>query len=166
VAALAVIATLSVPTMASADEYPPTGSAAISVAGCKAQYVAEPGYFEPGETVTFTVTGVNDESISITPAAFRAKTFPGFTAAADGSLVVTVSSSAATSGQYELTTVGTQSPARGPLVFSPTPSCNAADSTALPRTGTDLSPVWLGGGMLAAGTVALGGVWLVRRKRA
>ncbi|GGE99752.1 LPXTG cell wall anchor domain-containing protein [Mycetocola zhadangensis] len=165
VAGLAVAATLSLPTMAAADQYPPGGSAAVAVAGCNAQFVAEPGYFEPGETVTFEITGANDESITVTTAALRAATFPGFTAAADGSLVVDISSTARTSGQYRLTTSGTESPTRGPIVFSPAPSCNPADSTALPRTGADLTPIWLGGGMLVVGGLALGGAWLVRRKR-
>lgn len=165
VAALSVVAALSLPTMASADEYPPTGTAAVAVVGCKAQFVAEPGYFEPGESVTFRIEGANDGAITVTPAALRAKSFPGFTAAADGSLVVDVSSTGRTSGEYELTTVGTQSPARGPLVFGATPGCNPADSTALPRTGADLNPVWLGGGMLALGALALGGAQVVRRKR-
>ena len=165
VAGLVVVAGLSLPTMAAADEYPPSGTAAVAVAGCNAQYVADPGYFEPGEVVTFVITGANDSAISVTPAALQAKTFPGYTAASDGSLVVDISSSGRTSGQYQLTTTGTESATRGPILFSPEPSCNPADKTALPRTGADLTPLWLGGGMLVVGGLALGGAWLVRRKR-
>jgi LPXTG-motif cell wall-anchored protein len=165
VAALAVTATLSLPAMATADEYPPSETAAVAVAGCNAQFVAEPGYFEPGEVVTFVITGVNDESITVTPAVLQAKTFPGYTAEADGSLEVDIMSGARTSGQYALTTTGTESPTRGPIVFSPTAACNPTAESALPRTGASLSPIWLGGGMLLAGALALGAVYLVRRKR-
>ncbi|MCP2032209.1 plastocyanin [Okibacterium sp. HSC-33S16] len=165
VAAVAVAAALSLPTAAAAEQYPPRGGAAVAIVGCKAQFVAEPGYFEPGETVTFVITGANDREITVTPAALRAKTFPGFTAASDGSLVVNVNSPARTSGEYELTTTGTQSPTRGPIVFTPTSSCNPSENTALPNTGANLTPVWLGGGMLLVGGFALGGAWVVRRKR-
>lgn len=165
VAVLALAATLSLSTTASADEYPPDDLAAVAVVACSGQYVAEPGYFAPGETVMLTVTGANAESIALAPAALRAKTFPAFTAAADGSLVVDIRNGARTTGDFELTTSGTESPTRGPLLFSLTASCNPTADGALPFTGADLTPAWLGGGMLIVGALALGGVYAVRRQR-
>jgi LPXTG-motif cell wall-anchored protein len=151
--------------MASADEYPPSGGAAVAVAGCNAQFVAEPGYFEPGEAVTFTLTGANEPAITLTATTPGAETSAGFTATTDGSLIVDIASTGRMSGKYELTTAGTESPTRGPIVFSPAASCNPAADVALPNTGATLTPLWLGGGMLVVGGLALGGAYLVRRKR-
>lgn len=165
VAVLAVAATLSLPTAAGAASYPPDDAAAVDAAACRGQYVAEPGYFEPGETVTITITGGDEDAISIAPAAFRAKTFPTVTAEDDGSLVLNIRNEARSSGSFELTTTGTVSPARGPLLFSLTASCTPAADGALPHTGADLTPVWLGGGMLLVGALALTGAYVVRRQR-
>lgn len=165
VAVLTLAATLSFSATATAAEYPPDDQAAVAVAACTGQFVADAGYFEPGETVTIAVTGPNVEAIALAPAVLRAKTFPTFTAADDGSLVVDIMNDAPTSGDFELTTTGTESPARGPILFSLTARCNPAADGALPFTGADLTPVWIGGGMLALGALALGGVYAVRRQR-
>lgn len=174
VTVLALAVTASVSATATAAPYPPDDQAAVGTSACSGQYVAEAGYFEPGETVTITVSGPDAEAISVTPAALKAKTFPTFTAGEDGSLVVDIRNNSATPGNFELTTTGSQSPARGPILFSLTASCTrgtgseipvAGDDSELPNTGADTTPIGLGVGMLALGALALGGVHAVRRRR-
>ncbi len=175
VTVLTLAATLSLPATATAAEYPPDDQAGVATTACTGQFVAEAGYFEPGETVTITVSGTNANAVTLAPAVLRAQSLPTFTAGDDGSLVVDIMNGASARGDFELTTTGTESPARGPILFSLTASCTPAADGALPfadgddglpSTGTDLTPVWIGGGMLVLGALALGGVYVVRRRRA
>ncbi|MET1016098.1 MAG: LPXTG cell wall anchor domain-containing protein [Leifsonia flava] len=93
------------------------------------------------------------------------------TAAADGSLVYTLPKGSPDAGLYELTTWGTTSPERGPILYSPAQECLGASPSAehaaqpgLPNTGADLSWLWLSGGLIVTGLIALGAVHLVRRR--
>lgn len=156
---------LSVPTAAAAEQYPPDGSASVAMVNCAAQYVAHPGYFEPSEAVTITITGADDAAATALAEGTGPDQSGGYTANADGSLVVDIASAGRAAGEYELTTSGTTSPTRGPLVFSATSSCQPSADGALPQTGADPGLLWLGAGMLAVGAVAVGGVSLVRRQR-
>lgn len=160
-ASLTLLAVLAAPAPAFADQYPPSGGAAVVSVACASTFIAQPDYFDPNETVTIEVSGGTAAAASTSK----------LTAAADGSLEYTLPTATAVAGHYELTTWGTVSPARGPLLYSPAMECLAASAAAeqaseteLPDTGADLSWLWLSGGLLFTGFLALGATRLVRRR--
>ena len=170
-ASLALLAILAAPAPAFADTYPPGGGAAVVSVACASTYTAEPGYFSPGETVTIEITADGAETPSQTDADVAGSSMSKHTAAADGSLEYTLPRGTADAEQYALTTWGTTSPERGPILYSPAQECLDASPTAeeesqpgLPNTGADLSWLWLSGGLIFTGLIALGAVHLVRRR--
>lgn len=174
-ASLALFAILAAPAPALAEPYTPGSGAAIVTVACAANFDAEPGYFAGDESVTIEIVAEADgRTIS--------ETTSTHTAAADGSLVVPVPASGA-ADRYELTSWGTSSPVRGPLLYSPSDECrglspsgetpgpsgkglsnSGAEAEGLPNTGADLSALWLSGGLLFTGLLTLGAVYLVRRR--
>ena len=171
-ASLALLAVLAAPAPAFAEPYPPGMGASVVNAACSSTYHAGAGYFSPGETVTIEITADTAPPVvaSVTT----------HTAAGDGSLVVPLPKASVVAPQYELVTFGPISPVRGPLVYSATPACSgvsptgqhassggtAATQTGLPNTGADLSWLWLSGGLVFTGLLAIGAVHLVRRRSA
>ncbi|MBG6239432.1 LPXTG-motif cell wall-anchored protein [Mycetocola sp. CAN_C7] len=161
-ASLTLLVLLAAPAPAFAA-YPPGGGAAVVSVACTSTFTAEPGYYDSGESVTMEVAAATEA------AAVMSK----HTAATDGSLEVTLPTASADAGQYEVTTWGTISPTRGPLVYSPAQECLDASPTAeeaaqpgLPNTGADLSWLWVSGGLVFTGLLALGAAALVRRRSA
>ena len=175
-ASLALLAVLAAPAPAFAEPYPPGMGASVVTANCSSTYHAGSGYFAPGETITIEITAdtaaAQDVVASVTT----------HTAAADGSLVVPLPKASVVASQYELWTSGTISSTRGPLLYSPTENCTGVSSGSsgqtpgtgshnasqnqLPDTGADLSWLWLSGGLIFTGLLALGAVQLVRRRSA
>lgn len=170
-ASLALLAVLAAPAPAFADTYPPGGGAAVVSVACASTFTAEPGYFSSGETVTIEILADGGESAAPRDAGVAGSTMSKHTAAVDGSLVYTLPKGAAGASQYELTTWGTTSPERGPILYTPAQECLDASPTAeqaaqpgLPNTGADLSVLWWSGGLIFTGLLALGAVHLVRRR--
>lgn len=161
-ASLALFAVVATPGAAFAEPYPPTSGASVVSVACASTFIAGEDYFQPHESVTVEI---------ISQSAGTAASTAVLSAAADGSLTYTLPTATAVDGQYELTTWGTVSPARGPLLYSPaleclasSPAAEQASETELPDTGVDLSWLWLSGGLLFTGFLALGATRLVRRR--
>ena len=170
-ASLALLAVLAAPAPAFADTYPPGGGAAVVSVACESTFNAEPGYFSPGETVTIEILADSADAAAQSDADVAGSSMSKHTAAADGSLVYTLPKGTADASQYELTTWGSTSPERGPILYSAAQECLDASPTAeeaaqpgLPNTGADLSWLWLSGGLIFTGLIALGAVHLVRRR--
>lgn len=160
-----LLAVLAAPAPANADPYPPRDHASVISVACASTFAAEAGYFAPDETVTVEIVA------SGSGVARTATDESTHTAAADGSLRYTLPTVSLVATQYELTTRGTSSPVRGPLLYSPAQECLEASSVAKPAsptelssTGADLSWLWLSGGLVFAGLLALGAAHLVRRR--
>lgn len=161
-ASLTLLAVLAAPAPAFADQYPPSGGAAVVSVACASTFIAQPNYFDPNETVTVEIVSETSGATASTST---------HTAAADGSLEYTLPTATTVAGQYELTTWGTTSPTRGPLLYSPavecvdaSPAAEEASQPGLPNTGADLSALWISGGLVFTGLLALGAVHLVRRR--
>lgn len=161
-ASLALFAVLATPSAAFAEPYPPTGGAAIASMACASTFIAGAGYFDPNESVTVEIVSEASGATASTST---------HSAAADGSLEYTLPTANSVAGEYELTTWGTSSPTRGPLLYSPaaecldaSPAAEEASEVALPNTGADLSALWLSTGLIFSGLLALGAVHLVRRR--
>lgn len=161
-ASLTVLAVLVTPMPAFADQYPPSGGAAVVNVACASTFSAAASYFDSNETVTIEI--VAEKSGAVVSTSQHA-------AAADGSLEYALPTASGVAGQYELTTWGASSPTRGPLLYSPAPECLVAASAVeqssqptLPNTGADLSALWLSTGLIFSGLLALGAVHLVRRR--
>ena len=173
VASLALLGVLAVPGPASAEPYPPGMGASVVTVACSSTYHAGAGYFSAGETVTIVITADTAPPVVASTTTHMA--------ASDGSLVVDLPKASVAASQYELVTSGPTSPTRGPLVYAPGTGCsgvsssgatatgsvsNSSSQAGLPNTGADLSWLWLSGGLIFTGLLALGAVQLVRRRSA
>lgn len=174
-ASLALLAVLAAPAPAFAEPYPPGMGASVVTSGCTSTYHAGSGYFSPGETVTIVITA---DTVATPPVVTSTTTHA---ASGDGSLMVQLPKPSVVAPQYELMTTGTVSPTRGPLLYSVSAECSGVSSSGstasgstsnpssqagLPNTGADLSWLWLSGGLVFSGLLAIGAVQLVRRRSA
>lgn len=171
---LAAAATLAVPAVAQA--YVPTvpGASVSSVVvepGGNVTFAVRAGTFQPGETVTITLSGQNSAGANLATANLPAqRTVLGErTAGEDGSLAparITLPSNAV--GNYEVIATSPSVPNGVRAAFSVQATTVAGGDNAqadasgtLPATGMDgggLLGVWVGGGalLLAGGAIVLG----------
>lgn len=167
-ALVAGAAFITIPTAANAAGYTPDSSVSVSgtaVAGGTAKVAFSSGAFIDGETVNVQVTGAGAVTLGALPTTTVSKTY---TAASDGSLVVSVTFPAGASGTYNLTATGQTSGVVGVASFSVAPADagavaanNPSDPGSLAFTGSTGSSLAL---WAAGGAIALGGGLLVVRK--
>jgi hypothetical protein len=165
--ALAVAALVAAPAAANAqDRYTPTpsGPSTITISASGTATISFSG-FQPGEPVTFSLTGEFALSATLATVKTAVETNTVQKAASPTgatSVQVTLPSNAV--GQYRLTATGASSGATSAVTIN----AAAAGSGQVPAaTGVDsasLMGVWIGGGVLLLGGLAVT-VFAVRRQR-
>jgi hypothetical protein len=120
--------------------------------------------FDPGEQVTFTLTGENAQgaTLAVVKTVVNSKSLVK-TADASGAAAVTVTLPSNASGSYTLAAVGASSGSAPSVTFS------VAGGSGLPATGIDaasMTGVWIGGGALLAAGIAVTSVAVIRRRQA
>ncbi|MBM7025402.1 sortase [Clavibacter zhangzhiyongii] len=188
-AAIALAATFTVSTAATAAPYTPEGGVTVSdptvAPGQSTVLSFADGSFAPVVPVTITITG--EDAANATLASFRtapmAVTSNSITknSTSAGGLRVTVTLPAGSaSGSYALTGTDTQgntvsttisvvaAAGNGTSTGGANAGGNAADGSALPVTGGQIPVVliWTGGGLLLLGAALVGVLATVRRQRA
>jgi LPXTG-motif cell wall-anchored protein len=171
-AAVALAGALAFGAPLAANAYVPNGSITgpgTIAPGATGTFSFAAGVFEPGETVTFTLTGEGASAATLATVVKTAVETKSFAKAAnaDGSTSVAVTLHPAATGTYTLN-VFSASTTASPISITAAAAAGGSDGSALPDTGTDsalMLGLWVGGGalLLAGGAIVV--ATTVRRQR-
>ncbi|MBA8816901.1 hypothetical protein FHX48_001994 [Microbacterium halimionae] len=163
--AIAVVALIAAPAAANAyTPSSPTGTVTITPGGTS---TVQFGGFEDEEPIVFTLTGENGAGGTLSSVRFVVNS-TSITKAADedGDASVAVTLPANASGSYSLAAVGQSSGASAAVTIDS--GVAAGSGTALPATGFDtasMTGIWVGGGVLLMGGIAVTVIALMRRRQ-
>jgi hypothetical protein len=170
--ALVAGALFMTPTVANAYTPPPSGTVSSTTVGPGGSFTfgAPADVFEPGETVTISLTGENASGATLGFVKFAVETQALGTVTAGsnggfGAVKITLPSNA--SGRYTVLATSASNPV-GISASVTTSTSSGTDDDGLAATGLDsaaLLPIWIGGGALVLAGGGLAVAATVRRNR-